>query len=264
MHIATEYAEMSDANRPVIIAGNWKMYKTIESGLEFIKELIPLVKDATAQIYLAAPFTAIKPLADAAKDTNIHVGAQNMNDASEGAFTGEIAAVMLKEAGAQFVILGHSERRRIFNESNELIKKKLQRALLEQLQPILCIGEDLKERQDGKTQEILSTQLRECLAEQDSEQVAKLIIAYEPVWAIGTDESATPEMAQESHRICRQFIADTWGEPIADKMVILYGGSVKPDNAKALLEQPDIDGLLVGGASLSVDTFSKIVNYQNS
>lgn len=255
---------MTDANRPVVIAGNWKMHKTIEDALEFIKELIPLVKEATAQVYLAVPFTAIQPAAEAAKESNIHIGAQNMHDASEGAFTGEIAADMLKEAGAQFVLLGHSERRRLFNESNAFINKKLQRAFLEHIQPILCIGEDLKERQEGKTQEILSTQLSQCLADVQPEQFSTLMIAYEPVWAIGTDESATPEMAQESHRICRQYIAETWGESIADKMTILYGGSVKPENAKALLEQPDIDGVLVGGASLSVEAFSKIVNTQNS
>jgi triosephosphate isomerase len=254
---------MTNANRPVIIAGNWKMYKTIETALDFIQELIPLVKDA-GPVYLAVPFTTIKPLADKAKDSNIRIGAQNMHDASEGAFTGEIAADMLKDAGAQFVVVGHSERRRLFKEDNAFINKKVKSALKNQLQLLLCIGESSEEREEGKTEAVLGTQLSECLAELLPEQIATLIIAYEPVWAIGTDHSATPEVAQETHLICRQFIAKTWGEPIADQVRILYGGAVKPANAKVLLEQPDIDGLLVGGASLTVDSFSKIVNYQNS
>lgn len=253
---------MTNVNRPVVIAGNWKMYKTIEMSLAFIQELAPLVKDAIPQVLLAVPFTTIKSLVDQTKETNIRIGAQNMFDASEGAFTGEIAASMLKDAGAQFVVIGHSERRRLFKEDNAFINKKIKSALDNQLQPLLCIGEAQQEREDGKTQEILGTQLSQCLADLHPDQIATVIIAYEPVWAIGTDHSATPEVAQESHLTCRQFIAKTWGEHIADQVCILYGGSVKPSNAKVLLEQPDIDGLLVGGASLSVDSFSKIVNYQ--
>ena len=253
---------MTNVNRPVIIAGNWKMYKTSETALDFIQELIPLVKDA-GLVYLAVPFTMIKPLANKVKDTNIHIGAQNMHDATEGAFTGEIAADMLKEAGAQFVIVGHSERRRLFKEDNAFINKKIKSAFQEQLQPLLCIGESLEDREAENTEAILATQLGECLADIQPEKIASLIIAYEPVWAIGTDHSATPQVAQESHSLIRQFIAKTWGESIAEQARILYGGSVKPENAKELLEQPDIDGLLVGGASLSVDSFSKIVNYQN-
>lgn len=254
-------SEMTHANRPVIIAGNWKMYKTIETSLAFVQELAPLVQDAVPLVYLAVPFTMIKPLANKTKATKIRIGAQNMHDASEGAFTGEIAGAMLKDAGAQFVILGHSERRRLFKEDNAFINNKVKSALNNQLQPLLCIGEALQEREEGKTQEVLGIQLRQCLAGIEPEQIASMVIAYEPIWAIGTDHSATPEVAQESHLLCRQFIAKTWGEPVAEQVCILYGGSVKPANARVLLEQPDVDGLLVGGASLSVEIFSQIVNY---
>jgi triosephosphate isomerase len=249
-------------SRPTVITGNWKMYKTIDEAVRFVKELAPLVQESTAQVYLAVPFTAIHATAEVAKSTKIVIGAQNMNDASEGAFTGEIAARMLKEAGAKFVILGHSERRKIFHETNSFINKKVKRALIEGLQPILCVGETKEEREQNKTAEVLESQISQSLADLSAEQLASLILAYEPVWAIGTDLAATPEMAQKEHEFCRSIVAKNWGSDFAEHLVIQYGGSVKPDNAKALLEQPDIDGLLVGGASLSVDSFSKIVNSQ--
>lgn len=252
---------MKQTERPVVIVGNWKMYKTIKEALAFIKELVPLVKNSTAKIYLAIPFTAIKSAAEAAKKTNIVIGAQNMHDVSEGAFTGEVAAEMLKEAGARFVILGHSERRRIFLETNSFINRKVKRALAEGLQPILCIGETWEERQEGKTAEILKTQLSECLEGIEKEQIEKIIVGYEPVWAIGTDQTATPDQAQEAHALCRSFILELADEAIAQRTIILYGGSVKADNASVLLDEPDVDGLLVGGAALSADSFSKIVNF---
>lgn len=255
---------MSHSSRQILIVGNWKMYKTISESVNFIKELAPLLKDNSSKVYLAVPFTAINPAAEEAKETSIVIGAQNMNDASEGAFTGEIAARMLKDAGAKFVILGHSERRHIFHESNDFINKKVKRALLEGLEVILCIGETLKEREDNKTADILQAQLKQGLAGISEESLKNIIIAYEPVWAIGTDHAATPESAQKEHHFCRSFIAETFGEKFAEKLLILYGGSVKPNNAKLLLDQKDIDGLLVGGASLSAETFSKIVNYQNT
>lgn len=255
---------MTSPERPVVIVGNWKMYKTIEQSVAFVTELLPHIKEATAKVYLAVPFTSLKPVADLVKNSSIVVGAQNMHDASEGAFTGEVAAVMLKEAGAQFVILGHSERRRLFHEDNAFINKKVKRALEYGIQPILCIGETLQEREDGKTQEVLKTQLSEGLKNIATSQLTPLMIAYEPLWAIGTDQTATPEIAKEVLAFCRHYLAETWGPELAEKIVILYGGSVKPNNAKALIEQPDIDGLLVGGASLSVQKFSQIVNYNQS
>lgn len=251
---------MSETDRPVIITGNWKMYKTIEESLTFVKELIPLVESATTSVYLAVPFTAIKSVAEQAKGSKIVVGAQNMHDASDGAFTGEIAASMLIDAGARFVILGHSERRILFKESNDVINRKLKRAIKEKLQPVLCIGETLAEREQNLTAQTLSVQLTECLSGIEASQLENLIIAYEPVWAIGTDKSATPAEAQEAHHLCREWLQQAYGENLSRKTVIQYGGSVKPENAKELLEQPDIDGLLVGGASLSADSFSKIVN----
>jgi triosephosphate isomerase (TIM) len=255
--------QMVEHDRPVIIAGNWKMYKTIEETVNYIKKLIPHVEKSKAQVYLAVPFTAIKAASESAAGSNIIIGAQNMNDASEGAFTGEIAALMLKDAGAKFVIIGHSERRRIFHESNAFINKKIKRALSEGLQPMLCIGETLAEYEEGKTKEVLQSQLKECLEGIDAESFQKITLAYEPVWAIGTDKTATPEIAQEIHHFCRTLCVEAWGQAAADKLPILYGGSVKADNAKQLMSEPDVDGLLVGGASLSVESFSHIVNYQS-
>lgn len=254
---------MANAERPIVIVGNWKMYQTIDKSLAFLVDLIPLVRDATCKIYLAVPFTSIAPMVQQAKDTNIVIGAQNMHNAVEGAFTGEIAAKMLLEAGAKFVILGHSERRRLFNEDNAFINAKVKRALTEGLQPILCIGENAQEREEGKTAEVLKTQLTQGLADIAPDKFGDILIAYEPVWAIGTGLSATPELAQENHLLCRECIAGISSKEVADKIAILYGGSVKPDNAKELIEQPDVDGLLVGGASLSVESFIKIINYQS-
>lgn len=255
---------MPNEQRPHVIAGNWKMYKTIQETVEFIKELAPFVADSEVSVYLSVPFTAIQSASEASKGTNIVIGAQNMNDASEGAFTGEIAASMLTEAGAQFVIIGHSERRHIFGESDAFINKKVKRALSDGLTPIVCIGETLEQRDNGTTEDVLKQQITESLSDISSEQMEKILIAYEPVWAIGTGKTATPEHAQEVHVFVRKTVNDLWGEEDADKIVIMYGGSVKPNNARHLMEQPDIDGLLVGGASLSVESFSHIVNFQNA
>ncbi len=255
---------MTSANRQVIIAGNWKMYKTIDEAVAFIQELLPLVKSSAARVYLAVPFTAIKSVAEAAKDSPIVIGAQNMNDASEGAFTGEIAGKMLVDAGAKFVILGHSERRRFFNETNGFINRKVKRALLDGLQVILCVGETHDQREEGKTHEVLKTQIEEALEGISSEQVESIILAYEPVWAIGSAQPASPETAEEAQAFCRKLVGEKWGEKAADQIVIQYGGSVKSDNAKEFLDQPDVDGLLVGGASLSAQEFAKIINCYNS
>lgn len=255
---------MTSANRAVIIAGNWKMYKTIEESIEFIHDLYPLVKSSPVHVYLAVPFTAIKAASEAAQDTSLVIGAQNINDASEGAFTGEIAGKMLKDAGAKFVIIGHSERRRLFNESNQFINRKIKRALADDLKVIFCIGETKAEREAEQTREVLRKQITEGLADLTTLQFSAITIAYEPVWAIGMSQPATPAVAQESQAFCRQIIQELAGEDVAEAIVIQYGGSVKADNAKEFLDQPDIDGLLVGGASLSAHEFAKIINCYHS
>jgi triosephosphate isomerase len=252
----------SESSRPLVIAGNWKMYKTIDEALRFVETLAPLITKSQATVYLAVPFTAIRPAASLVEElgASITIGAQNMNDAAEGAFTGEIAARMLTEAGARFVILGHSERRHLFHESNDTINKKVKRALESALQPVLCIGETLEEREAGETEAVLREQLTGSLEGISAEELSKMIIAYEPVWAIGTGKVARPDDAQTAHAFVRGVIAQIWGEEAAERIVIQYGGSVKPENADELLEQPDVDGLLVGGASLSPDSFSQIIN----
>lgn len=257
---------MTGLKKAATIVGNWKMYKSIEESLDFIKELLPLVQNAitanSPKIYLAIPFTLIKAVSEEVKSTPIVIGAQNMNDAEEGAFTGEIAGKMLVDSGAKFVILGHSERRTIFQETNTFINRKVKRALKDGLQPILCVGETFDAREAKKTTEILEEQLKNCLETISEEEMKTIMIAYEPVWAIGKGLPATAEVAEEAIKICRSFIETTFGPLVADAVSIVYGGSVKPENCKQFLEQPNIDGLLVGGASLSAETFSKIINYQ--
>lgn len=250
------------SSRPVVITGNWKMYKTISEAVNFIENLAPLIGQCQAKVYLAVPFTAIRTTVQKIAEIKapIAVGAQNMNDASEGAFTGEIAGRMLKEAGAEFVIVGHSERRHLFHESNEFVNNKVKRAFLDHLQPTLCIGETLEEREQGKTELVLEKQLTESLKDIRAEQISEMILAYEPIWAIGTGRVAEAKDAQSAHQFCRMLIGRLWGEKAASEIVIQYGGSVKPENAEALLSQPDIDGLLVGGASLSAQAFSQIIH----
>jgi triosephosphate isomerase (TIM) len=240
------------------------MYKTVSETVAFIKELLPSIANSSSLPYLAVPFTVIYEASQATNNSKLVIGAQNMHAADEGAFTGEIAGKMLKEAGARFVILGHSERRRLFHETDQMINKKVKRALIDQLQPILCIGETLEEREAKRTEEVLEKQMSSCLEDLDAQKLVTLMLAYEPVWAIGTDKTATPEIAQAAHHFCREFVKAKWGEELAARIVIQYGGSVKAENAQALIDQPDIDGLLVGGASLSVDSFSRIVNLGKS
>ena len=249
-------------SRKKIIAGNWKMYKTIEEAERFVEDLIPLVKKSKPHIYIAVPFTAISSVAKKVKGTNIVVGAQNMNDATEGAFTGEISAIMLKEANASFVVIGHSERRTIFNESNDFVNRKVTMALNTGLQPILCIGETLQDRESAKTNQVLQEQLEKCLKGVSPEEGRDLVIAYEPIWAIGTGKTATPEIAQETHSFCRKVLSNIWNKQVANDVVIQYGGSVSPNNIRSLITQKDIDGVLVGGASLTAESFSKIINYE--
>ncbi len=247
--------------RKVIIAGNWKMYKSIQEAEDFVKSLAPQVEHCSAEIYLAVPFTAIHACSKITSDSNIHIGAQNMHDVSEGAFTGEIASSMLINAGADFVILGHSERRHIFGEDNAFINRKVHRALEDEIQPILCCGETLEERNAGQRDSVLKTQIEESLKGLTKTQMKKLVIAYEPVWAIGTGVSATPDDAQETHAFLRELISELWSPTVGKNISILYGGSVKPANISSLIEQSDVDGVLVGGASLTVDTFNQLINH---
>ena len=248
--------------RPVIIAGNWKMYKTIDESVEYIEALAPLISKSQAAVYLAVSFTAISQTAQKAKELEapLKIGAQNMNDATEGAFTGEIAARMLVDAGAEFVILGHSERRQLFQETDALINLKVKRALSTKLPAIVCVGETLEERAEGRIEEILKKQILQSLKGLTAKMVSSLILAYEPVWAIGTGKVAQPQDAAAAHQFCRAVISEKWGEKTAEKLPILYGGSVKPENAADLLAQNNVDGLLVGGASLDPQTFSQIIN----
>jgi len=244
--------------RKIVVVGNWKMYKTAREATDYIEELLPKVAGCKAKLYLAVPFTSIAPAAAFAKETPLVIGAQNMNDARDGAFTGEIAGLMLKEAGAAFVLLGHSERRQVFGENDPLIHRKVLRALADDIEPILCVGETLKEREAGKTEEVLKRQIETALDGVPTEDAGRLILAYEPVWAIGTGKTATPQIAQEAHAYCRSILGALFGKRKASTISILYGGSVKHDNASQLILQKDIDGVLIGGASLDPQHFATI------
>lgn len=248
------------AERPTIITGNWKMHKTIEEATAFVDGLLPIVPKEKVLVGLAVPFTMIYPLSQKVGNNPLAIGAQNMNDASEGAFTGEVAGKMLKNAGAKFVLLGHSERRRLFHEDNDFINRKVKRAVQSGLQPFLCIGESREEHDTGAAHATLEIQLKECLRDIPEDQLKSLVIAYEPVWAIGTGQNASPEYAQEIHQFCRGILSELFSPEFANAIVIQYGGSVTPANASNFLKQPDIDGLLIGGASLSLESFSQIVN----
>jgi triosephosphate isomerase len=248
------------ARIPLII-GNWKMYKTGEEARSFIHDLSSSITDTQRRVFLAVSFTAIAPAVQAARGMRIAVGAQNMHDCEEGAFTGEVSARMLKEAGAEFVILGHSERRQHFGETNAFINRKIHRACAAGLSPILCIGENLQEREGRVTQRILSIQMEECLKNLDAHAISQVIIAYEPIWAIGTGKSATPSTAQDVLHAIRRFIEQSCGQKVAKELCLLYGGSVNSDNIADLMKEPDIDGVLVGGASLDAALFADIINY---
>ncbi len=241
--------------KTLYVVGNWKMYKTAREATDYIEALLPKVEEAQVNIYLAVPFTSIAPAAHYAKETPIVIGAQNMNDAREGAFTGEIAGLMLKEAGAAFVLLGHSERRHLFGESDALIHRKVVRALQDDIQPILCIGET----KAGQMEKVLREQLLSALEGVPKEDAQRLIVAYEPVWAIGTGQTATPKQIQHAHAFCRDFLIETFGKKIGGAIPILYGGSVKPSNIAEIAAEKDVDGVLVGGASLDPEAFAQII-----
>jgi len=248
--------------RKPLIAANWKMYKTPAQAQEFMNAFLPLVANHDRDEIVVCPSdTSLSVVIAAATGSSIGVGAQNMYFTDEGAFTGETSPLMVKAIGATHVLIGHSERRQYFCETDEMVNKKLHAALKHGLKPIVCIGEMLDEREDGRTEEVLLRQVGNALEGLSPEQVKPAVIAYEPVWAIGTGKTATPEMASEAHAIVRCEIAKVLGRESAEEMRILYGGSVKPDNAPALMNEPEIDGALVGGASLDPKSFAKIVKY---
>ena len=248
--------------RKKVIAANWKMYKTPEQTRAFFVEFLPgAVKHTRDEIVVCPPYPCLATAVSAAKDTNVRIGAQNMGWAKEGAFTGEVSAPMLLAIGCSHVIIGHSERRQYFAETDDTVHAKLKFALLSGLIPIVCVGEVIQEREAGLTEEVLRRQVSRAFREIDGEHAKPIIVAYEPVWAIGTGKTATPEMAADAHRTIRAEVANAVGKKVADEMRILYGGSVKPDNAHALMSQEEIDGALVGGASLDPKSFTAIVNY---
>ncbi len=246
--------------RKLIIAGNWKMNKTVAEALALVKDLkLELANVREVDVVICPPFTALAEVSREMLESNIRLGAQNMSEHNFGAFTGEIAAGMLKEFSVRYVILGHSERRQYQKESDELICKKARAALAAALRPIVCVGETLSERESGQTEKVLETQVRGSLAGLTAEQMGETVLAYEPVWAIGTGRNATAAQAQETQAFIRQLLGAMFGESVARRLRIQYGGSVKPSNARELMEQPDVDGALVGGASLDGRSFSDII-----
>ena len=247
--------------RRKVIAGNWKMNMLPNEAIEYIQAFEPLVKDAKAEVILCVPYTDLFYCLMNAQNTNIKIGAQNVHFEEKGAYTGEISAKMLKSIGVEYVIIGHSERRQYFAETDETVNKKIKAALENELKPIVCVGETLEQRESGKTEEIITTQTKLALKGLTKEQVKGIIIAYEPIWAIGTGKTATSEDANNSIKAIRKEIASIYGEDIAEEVIIQYGGSVKSSNAKELFACSDIDGGLVGGASLKPEEFSKIVKY---
>jgi triosephosphate isomerase len=248
--------------RKTIIAGNWKMYKTVSQAIELANGLKRELFDLDSEnidIVICPPYTALSETAEVVYQSNIKLGAQDMYWQDEGAFTGEVSGMMLKDVGAAYVVIGHSERRQYFGETNESVNKKVKAALKNSLLPIMCVGETLNEREQGKTFDVVKDHLENGLKEMGDEDVLKITVAYEPVWAIGTGKTATPQQAQEVQKYIRDLLTKLYNKEIAQKVRIQYGGSVKPDNIETLMKQPDIDGALVGGASLDVNSFAQIV-----
>ncbi len=247
--------------RKKVIAGNWKMYKTLEESAELVNSLNSRIQNPKSDVtvIVCPPFTWLAIVANLLKGSDLKLGAQNMSEHDEGAYTGEVSWKMLKSAGCEYVILGHSERRQYFGETNELINLKAKKALANGLKPIVCVGEKLDEREKGATDQIISTQVKGVLSGISSDDLKNVIIAYEPVWAIGTGKTATPVQAQEVHKHIRKLVAQLYSWNLAEALIIQYGGSVKPDNAADLLAQDDIDGALVGGACLKADSFAAII-----
>ena len=247
--------------RKKVIAGNWKMNMLPDATIRFIDELTPLVKDTENEVILCVPYTDLFYALLTAQNTNIKIGAQNMHWEENGAYTGEVSGPMLKAIGVEYVIIGHSERRQYFAETDETVNKKLKSAFKYGLKPIVCVGETLEEREAGKAEEIITSQAEKALSGLTEEQVENTIIAYEPIWAIGTGRTATSEDANNAIKSIRNKISNIYGQMVAKRVIIQYGGSVKASNAKELFTMSDIDGGLVGGASLKTEEFAKIVNY---
>lgn len=246
--------------RTPLIAGNWKMFKTVREAASFVAELrTRLAETRGADVLVAPPFPALHAVAEALEGSPIGVAAQNVHWEREGAFTGEVSAVMAREAGATWAIIGHSERRTLFGESDDSVNKKVRATIAATLTPIVCIGETLEEREGDRTLDVLDRQIRRGLDGVTGAELASLVLAYEPVWAIGTGRTATPAQAQQAHEHIRARLSQWFGADAADRCRILYGGSVKPDNIAALMANPDVDGALVGGASLKADDFVKII-----
>ena len=245
--------------RKIIVAGNWKMNKTNKEAISFMQELKELSKGINGvEIVIGAPFTALSDCVKEAAGSNVKIAAQNMNPKENGAYTGEISPLMLKDLGVEYVILGHSERREYYAETNEFINEKVKSALQHGLKPILCVGEKLEERESGKTEEVVATQVQKGLADITAEEMKNVVVAYEPVWAIGTGKTASPEQAELVHNFIRQLLIDMYGKETAEGVTIQYGGSMKPDNAKELISQTNIDGGLIGGASLEAKSLLDI------
>lgn len=250
------------SKRKPLMAGNWKMYKTVPEAVELVTGLRKNLSDVkSTEVLVCVPFTDISAVAQALKGSDIAYGAQNLHWEAKGAFTGEISAPMLKDAGCKYVIVGHSERRQYFGETDETVNKKMKAAFAAGITPIVCVGETLAEREKGVTMQVIEKQVKGGLAGLTPEQANTVVIAYEPVWAIGTGKTATPQQAEEVHAGIRKLYAGMYGAA-AEAVRILYGGSVKPDNVSELMKQPDIDGGLVGGASLEIDSFTKLAKFQ--
>jgi len=250
---------MEELVKPVV-AGNWKMYKTISEARELTAEIVSQAAGLSgASLILIPPFTAIQEVKNTTGDSRVRVGGQDLFWEEEGAFTGEISPCQLREAGCDFVLVGHSERRQIFGETDEMVRKKVLAALRHDLIPIVCLGENLEERKNGQTLNKIKNQLENSLFGLPEEEFKRVILAYEPIWAIGTGQNATPEQAEEVHGYIRQLIADRYGKSLSACAIILYGGSVKPANAFSLIKEKDVDGFLVGGASLNAGSFLGIV-----
>ncbi len=250
--------------RRPLIAGNWKMYKSIAEAVDFAQAFKPLVVASThCDIFIAPPYTAIKTVADKLEGSNVGVAAQDVAmELANGAFTGEVSAQMIKDAGARYAIIGHSERRQYYGETDESVNKRIRASLDAGLLPVVCVGESLIDRDAGSAEAVVGKQITEGFKNLTLNDASLIITAYEPVWAIGTGRTATPETAEQMHSFIRSRVQEIFGNQIAEEMRILYGGSVKPDNIASLMSQPNIDGALVGGASLEPGSFAKIVNYR--
>ncbi|NCC78258.1 MAG: triose-phosphate isomerase [Clostridia bacterium] len=247
--------------RKPIIAGNWKMHYTVKEAVKVANELKGLVKDAEADVVICAPYIQLPALVEELKGTNVKVGAQNMHFEEKGAFTGEIAPSMLTDLGVEYVIIGHSERRQYFNETDETVNMKLKAAYRHGLKPILCVGESLEQREAGTTKDVITNQINKAFLDVEADHAQDTVIAYEPIWAIGTGKTATSEQANETIGQIRDMISTLYGAGVASKVRIQYGGSVKPNTIKEQMAMSDIDGALVGGASLLAEDFSKIVKF---